>query len=348
MSKVVIKDVPNIGWGISGETSFIAALNNIMKVLKKETNYYELMGISGAAFRMHFSKEWCPSSGDWYDRSVVTQHLGFRTKNYMVSEEEGKGISKPEAIALMKESIDSDLPVIGIDLLKIPEWGIICGYEGDKFYVRDYFDDNSNDYAVMTKFPWIIHILEEHTESKSKKELIIEQLQKVVKNFEVPMIGNQYHNGRAGFQFWIDQIDDDEAHKDNFSGHWHLNGWLYDLLFDSRHAAHMYLLEISELFSDTEKEQILEIREKYKKISEYVCENWIYFPMPVWVDKEKSRTYIPPYNPDVDPEPRWLASTDWTPEMRQKGKEVLTNILKMEETAINLLKSFLESYESSK
>ncbi len=343
MSKVFIKDIPPLKWEVSGETSFIASLNNIMTALKKETNYYELMGISGAAFRMHFSQEWCPSSGDWYDRSVVTQHLGFRTKNYMVSEEEGKGISKAEATKLMKSSIDSGLPVIGIDLLKIPEWGIICGYEGEKFYVRDYFDGNSDEYVEMTKFPWIIHILEELGASRPKKELIIDQLRKVLDNFNVPFVDNQYHNGRAGFQFWINQINDDEVHKDKYESHWHLNGWLYDLLFDARHAAHMYLLTIADLFSGEQKNKLLKVREKYNVISEYVRKNWIYFPMPQWVNKEKMRTFIPPYNPDVDPEPRWLSTVDWTPEMRDMGKKTLEKILEMEEEAITLLKSFLES-----
>ncbi|MHA2139601.1 MAG: hypothetical protein ACW98G_17085 [Candidatus Hodarchaeales archaeon] len=343
MSKVLIKDIPPLGWGISGETSFIASINNIMKTLDKETDYYELMGISGAAFRMQFSKVWCPSSGDWYDRSVVTQHLGFRTKDYMISEDEDKGINKAEARNIIKKSLDSGLPVIGIDLRKVPEWGIICGYEGDTFYVRDYFDNKSDEYVPMTKFPWIIHILEELSESKSKKELILEQLQKVVTSFEVPFVDNQYHNGRAGFQFWIDQINDDEAHKDKFAGHWHLNGWLYDLLYDARNAAHMFLLNIADLFSGDKRDKLLEVREKYKFISEYICENWIHFPMPNWVEKEKEQTFIPPLDPSVNPEPRYLSTVEWTPEMRDEGKLILSKILEMEEEAIDLLKSFLDS-----
>ena len=342
MTKVVVSDIPHLSWGVSGEASFIASMTNIMKALGKETNYNELMGISGAAFRIQFHDEWCPSSGDWYDRSIVTQHLGFRTKNYMISEEQEKGISKEEAKNLIKKSIDKGLPVTGIDLLKIPEWGIICGYDDEKFYVRDYFDNNSEEYVVMKKFPWIIHILEEYPFSKMKKEFVIEQLRRVVDNFNVPVLDQHYHNGREGFKFWIDQINNDVIHEEKWDSHWHLNGWLYDLLFDARHAAHMFLFEIADLFVDEQKEKLLEIREKYKEISEYICKEWIYFPLPMWVDKEKKRTYIPPYDPETDPEPRWLNTIEWTPEMRQKGKEVLQNILKMEEEAITLLKFFLE------
>jgi hypothetical protein len=64
METVFINDIPSLGWGVSGEASFIGSLTNVMKALKKKTNYYELMGISGAVFRMHFHNEWCPSSGD--------------------------------------------------------------------------------------------------------------------------------------------------------------------------------------------------------------------------------------------------------------------------------------------
>ena len=64
--------------------------------------------------------------------------------------------------------------------------------------------------------------------------------------------------------------------------------------------------------------------------------------MPQWVDKEKKRTFIPPYNPSVDPKPRYLSTVEWTTEMREKGRETLTKILEMEEEAINLLKSLLD------
>jgi hypothetical protein len=44
----------------------------------------------------------------------------------------------------------------------------------------------------------------------------------------------------------------------------------------------------------------------------------------------------------VNPEPRYLSTVEWTPEMRENGKNVLMKILEMEEEAIRLLKLFLE------
>ena len=53
------KNLPNIGvlgWGISGESSFMGALARIMEYNNEYIDYIDLMGFSGAAFRINIAQ----------------------------------------------------------------------------------------------------------------------------------------------------------------------------------------------------------------------------------------------------------------------------------------------------
>ena len=61
---VVLKGVGKLGWETGMSNSFVGGLVVTADYLEIETDYTYLMGVSGSAFRIHFHKDWCPSSPD--------------------------------------------------------------------------------------------------------------------------------------------------------------------------------------------------------------------------------------------------------------------------------------------
>lgn len=347
MSTKIIQGIDPLAWGKSGETSFIASLTNIMKALGKSTSYIELMFMSGAAFRMQMSEDWCLSSGDWYDRSRTLHHLGYSTTNYPINhpdidKSDDTMISMEEAKKKIRDSINHGLPVIGIDLLGIPEWGIITGYESDTFYVRDYFNPDEN-YSEMKKFPWIIHLIHERAVEMSRKEYFINALREAVKQYNVPKTDDVW-NGREAYKFWAEDVAKVDPEEEGYGNKWQLNAWLYDLWMDGRHAIYKYLEEWYNQFDGEALVVLKRIQEQYYQIACDIDYHWIHFPFPHWVDKDKNRTFIPPYygSGSKEPyEPRWLPYTEWTEEMRIEGSKVIKMISDKEEIAIQLIEHFI-------
>ncbi len=63
--KVFIEGVQKLGWGLGKENTFMGALQSTLNTIGDDVTYEYLVGISGAAFRLHFHyPEWCPSSPD--------------------------------------------------------------------------------------------------------------------------------------------------------------------------------------------------------------------------------------------------------------------------------------------
>lgn len=122
--------------------------------------------------------------------------------------------------------------------------------------------------------------------------------------------------------------------KDTFNFHWHVNGWTYDSLYDARLAGVGYLHRIEAEFSGKKRETVRKAGEKFGEIERMLFENWIYFPMPSWVNmKEEGKTWIP--------RERSIDANTWTREMRRKGGRLLEKIKETETEAFELLSSLI-------
>ena len=80
------KKLPNIGVlgrGISGETSFMGSLARVMEYYNEYIDYIDLMGYSGAAFRVNIAQpQWCPSAPDMFPRLHFAKYLGYELTPY--------------------------------------------------------------------------------------------------------------------------------------------------------------------------------------------------------------------------------------------------------------------------
>jgi hypothetical protein len=205
----VIPGVPQLGW--EKPNSFIGALEAVQYVLGDRAEYVFLSGVSGAAFRIQFFDTWCPSSPDatvGFDAAkVAMESRGLSWKELHVSSD---GKNKPQIIKEVMASIDAGMPVLAIDLVESPEWGVITGYQkqGQEFFCRTYFDKRKG-YELATRFPFAAAILKQEGKAPDEDAGIRQGFDIVAENLAAPKYG-EYFSGLAAFDKWVERLKTDD------------------------------------------------------------------------------------------------------------------------------------------
>ncbi|MCK4357958.1 MAG: hypothetical protein KAW92_04320 [Candidatus Cloacimonetes bacterium] len=273
---VIIENIGQLGWGFGMENSFLGAVYRVNEKFGQEVSYEDIVGLSGYAFRLQFFDGWCPSSPDaTCGKDVgaeILKKLGYEFEVYhmptefMDEEMIESAINEDEIRQIMMKSIDSGWPVIAIDLIEIPEWGLVTGYQkdGKEFFCRTYFD-KTKGYEIAQKMPWVIFVITDKGEvditPQYKNSLLLAKELYNTERFD------NYFSGIKAIQEWIkdlqdekyfDEIDDKRFEETNLA-----NWWIYYSLLDARNIATNYLSDNIEKFNVNE-DLINEIIEKYK------------------------------------------------------------------------------------
>ena len=270
---VVIEGIPQLDWSLGKSNSYLAALEAVANHLGIDKDYVWLNGVSGAAFRLHFHEDWCPSSPDPGCGYPTCNHaldaLGLKHEGRHVEEddEEGRAKLKQDIIA----SIDAGYPVIGIDIRGVPEWGIITGYRkgGEELLCRSYFDRREG-YDIAEKIPWGVTIISGLVKPAPELASFQTSFKVAHENLTTEQYGD-YYSGLAAFDYWLDQLRntdfdaiDEERFREEVS---HANAWIYERLAEDREYAAQYLELIAPDFPDqaTELEMLAQL---YREESE--------------------------------------------------------------------------------
>lgn len=140
--KCILKGVMRLSWGEGMECPWAGALYAAFRYMGESYTYHQIMGMSGACWRVCFTEVWdysCTDALVAFDYATpLFRSLGYSFR--MVDRVE-KHERKRERLAVM-EDIRSGKPVLAINLRVAPEWGIITGYteNGARFLCRTYFD----------------------------------------------------------------------------------------------------------------------------------------------------------------------------------------------------------------
>ncbi len=321
--KVFIEGVPKLGWGLGKENTFMGAMQSTLNTIGDDVTYEYLMGISGSAFRLHFHYPvWCPSSPDatcgFDTTSVAFRALGYKTEALFM-EVNDKTI-KAKMREKINNSINKGIPVIAIDMIKVPDWGIITGYEehGNGLLCRTYYDDpDSKNYSLAEKWPWAIYTIKKKNRKENEKESIINSLKLAValsktKNFL------KYKSGFAAYEYWIKVLSNEKLYKDydKIKKRIQPNAWIYYSLLDSRKAAIRYLISIRNKISFNDMNKIIQ---NYKRIVELLFSNLKFVPFP-WQLKNEL----------------------WNNKMRKKQANTLKKILLVEKETIGYIQNSLD------
>ncbi|MBN2154679.1 MAG: hypothetical protein JW776_01365 [Candidatus Lokiarchaeota archaeon] len=366
------KNLPNIGvlgWGITGETSFMGGLAEIMKYHREPYDYVDLMGFSGAAFRINIAQpQWCPSAPDMFPRLHFAKFFGYElTPFFNTGKDELERTRNQDTFKkLIKKEIRKGNPVLAIDLIRIPEWGIITGFKRSKLYCRTYSDgvDKNSDkthlpeYNVAQKFPWGIFTLHKVGEPMDRKKAIKESLRWSLQHWNVPIIEKNpdgyYANGLNAYEAWIAQLQNEERHNytedqmtqqvtftnlhhamenNPYLTNMQANAWMYDAYYDARNVAVKFFERISNEYHGIAQDLILQLVDQYREIEKIWYLGWLDFPFPFWVDWKNNRIAI--YGKE---KVRYTEGiTKWDSNMRKRGSHTLKLLREEEKKAYSIL-----------
>jgi hypothetical protein len=239
----LIAGVPNLSW--NEMNSFMGALQAVGHMIGDHSGYAFFCGVSGAAFRTHFFDTWCPSSPDptvgYNAGEAVLKARGLDATWLHVSSD---GKNKPQILAAIRKSIDAGIPVLAIDLVETPEWGIIIGYQknGQELLCHTYFDKHKL-YEVAQKFPFVVAILKREGKVPDDGASIKQGFGIVAENLTTPKYG-EYCSGLAAFDKWMARLRDDDFTKldsANLSNAIQANYWIFQRLIADRKTGIEYL-----------------------------------------------------------------------------------------------------------
>jgi hypothetical protein len=242
----VLEGIRGLSWQDGEYNTFIAVLGRALRHRGDPHSYSYLMGLSGAAFRLQIHRDGlCPSGPDatcGFDSAAhLLQTLRYGHHRLLVSDGEEKIKSA------VKQTIDAGFPVIAVDLIQVPDWGIIVGYDDAEHYlVLSYYNDQAEKPQPAEKTPWIVYILGEKLGPVNRDESERTSLL-LLKNLLENRSYGAYHTGQAGFEIWQDRLKNigrflagsRGKRQDHLIG----NYWNYVSLIDSRRAARKYLRE---------------------------------------------------------------------------------------------------------
>jgi len=317
---VIIKGIGHLDWNTGETSSFIAALTRIAEYLNIDKDYTYLMGSSASAFRVQFHEDWCPSSPDatvGFDCGATAMRSINFTPTYMFLDREGEA-NKDEIRQGIVKSVDGKMPVIAIDLIEVPEWGVIVGYQkgGKELMVRDYFD-RRRGYDIAVKFPWVVVAVSQKEGSiddvgNFKNSLEIAQELYETEKYE------SYYSGIAALEYWIKRLKEDDVGSlddEQFENVVLSNAWIYGRLADDRMFGAEYLKAFASKLPHM-KDKIMKLASHYETVHKLMTKEEMVAPYPNQIEKRE----------------------DWSVEMRNKEGEILTKVLEKEKEAYSLIK----------
>lgn len=297
-SKQILKDIMRLSWGRGMECPWAGSLYAALKYMGENFTYHQIMGMSGACYRVCFTSVWdysCTDALVAFDyASPLYRAIGY---SFRIVDRLEKQERKKERLAIM-EDIQNGKPVLAINLRVAPEWGIITGYtdNGNRFLCRTYFDDevfheleqegsrNTKDgrlvfeenagYLFSDSWPFIILHFGEKGDACSPVMALKASLELCIDSFYAEECRG-YHQGKGAYEAWIKGLSHESdfdlgKDRENVLRRLGVNDNMLCHLIDSRRAAASYLRDNIALLSETEKggEYLEKMAENFEAIAD--------------------------------------------------------------------------------
>jgi len=331
----IIEGIEPLSWDSGEIISFIGCVRRVLAHYGEQHNYMYLMGISGAAFRLHFFDGWCPSSPDpgcgFNCSAVLLRTLGRKSEEHFMKTQfhEMPGALDAEQMKQkITESIDKGVPVVAIDIVHVPEWGIITGYQNNKqdFLCRSYFDYGIEDYNIAEKTPWIALTIGEKGEALSGEEAVRQSLA-LAHHVGVTEKFDNYFSGTAALKAWIASLENEasfatvSASEANMADPCGANAWIYETFRASKPVAAEFVRTYAGVFGQMNN-AALELASIYDEQAKLL--------------EAGTESVVSPYMGDAK---------EWTQELRNKQAATLREVLKLEREALELIETIMEVCE---
>lgn len=305
-------------------TTFIGALESVLRAKGEDYSKEYLMGISGFAFRINVHKQTCPSGPTVFNWHIgLTRgidRLGYDYEYIQAfSSENLFGLRQKRAIINSKRSIDNGVPVVAWDL-HIPEFGIIKGYDDEEkmFWVSTCLDEHEGEKGPLpfkrlglgdVPILSVLLLKEKIPVNLEKGEL--ESIRFAVNHAKLHLGEDKdYSCGLDAYTRWISVLENNVT--DAFG-----NAYNAAVYCRAREDAFKYLSDMAKKYED---ENLENASKHYKKVYENLQAYVDIFPFPKDGNLEDKDT-------------------------RDKGMQYLREALRYEKLGIEELEKFLEANE---
>ncbi len=342
----ILLDIMRLQWGEGMECPWAGALYASLQYMGENYSYTQLMGLSGACYRVCFVDVWDWSCTDALVSFPYWEPL-FKAIGYEAvwANRLEKGQRKAERQAIVKD-IQNGKPVLAINLRVAPEWGVITGYieNGNAFLCRTYFDKEifeahkedsefckeTGGYLVNDFWPFLIIHFGTKKEKPSDLENLIASLHTLIQSFIAPQ-NRGYTQGKEAYEAWIQGLSKEE----NFSGkdkesicrRLGVNDSMLFNLIDARRSAEGYLRECVTLLPAEKQSLLTKIADNYGVMHRSLSEFWS--RVPFCYDTEMASS-----GP--------ISSGASTPDLRREQICLLEDMIKLEEENVALAREILE------
>jgi len=286
-SVCILHGITTLSWEQGMDCCWGGSVYAALKYMGEPYTYEQIMGMSGACYRINFTETW-----DWSatDALVAFDYSGplFRAIGYeQVWADRLKKDDRSAERKLIVSDIQMGKPVVAINLRTAAEWGVITGYadNGRTLYCRTYFDDDlldengrvksdGNKYLETEFWPFMLVHFGKKTECPTVDDILYTSLKTLVDSFRAPC-ERGYWQGEGAYQKWIEGLSQDslwdfENARDDFYRRASVNQCTLRSLIDERRCAAAYLEECGQP----------ELAKMYSCISENVSEFYR-----KWLDK---------------------------------------------------------------
>lgn len=287
-----IPDVPELpAFGKGNDCSWAAALTSALQAMGEAADYDQVMGVSGACYRLAFcTPDWDFSSADGlvaYDfAKPAYEAFGYE----VCFEDRMEKEQRVEVRRKIVQNISENKPVLAINLRVAPEWGVICGYKdsGEKLFCRTKYDreiidsaeyqadkPNEFDYLFVDSWPFIISYFAEKHDVPAEKENLVRSLQILI-DCNRQGIVRGYAAGAAAYEVWAEELRQnawyEEHGEEDLFRRLSVNQFCVLALCDARKSAASYLASGAQLLPEwaDEMEQIASCFEKVSAIADSI------------------------------------------------------------------------------
>lgn len=261
----IVEQVDRLGFGKGMDCSWGGALYVSLKTRGIQTSYEQVMGVSGACWRVAFTPAWDYSSAD---ALVAYDYAAPAFAAYGYQPIWADRLSQEQRRAEKQQVMDSirkrQLP-IAINLRVAPEWGVITGYlnNGNTLLCRSYFDDEtfqelhddpefqatmeeSKGYLYVDQWPFAMVRFGEQGPVPSEFDNLLRSLHAKVESMNLAE-NRGYRMGYDALGIWSEGLLDEAwyqaASEADFARRLSVNHFCMMALTDARRCAAVYLKE---------------------------------------------------------------------------------------------------------
>ena len=258
--------------------TWAGALYAALKFMGESYTYEQIMGMSGACYRVTFCEVWDWSALDAlvafsYDMPLYDA-IGYEPVWACRLEKDERIIERRKIVS----DILKNKPVLAINLRVTAEWGVITGYSdnGKTLYCRTYFDgdklNENKDYLETDNWPFIITHFGEKREKQSPTAIMTASLCALIESFEAPP-RDGYFQGKQGYGKWIEglrnnNIWDEQCPQHDLGRRFDVHLSTVYQLSDARRCAALYLTECCSITGDDIADMLKEMAGTYLSFTE--------------------------------------------------------------------------------